>query len=150
MEIKNVKKVIVYGGHSGWIGGKMNAMCKEMGIPVVNSQVRIENRADVERELDEVKPTHALMAAGITGRPNIDWCEDHKPETIRANVIGTLNVADVCCLKGIHTTVYATGCIFKVRVLHLLSLCMFERMISVLKCFYEPKQESSAVCLGAT
>ena len=21
------------------------------------------------------------MAAGITGRPNIDWCEDHKPET---------------------------------------------------------------------
>jgi len=52
------------------------------------------------------------MAAGITGRPNIDWCEDHKPETIRVNVIGTLNVADLCHERDIHVTVYATGCIF--------------------------------------
>lgn len=53
------------------------------------------------------------MSAGITGRPNIDWCEDHKPETIRTNVIGTLNVADLCNMKNIHCTIYATGCIFK-------------------------------------
>ena len=26
----------------------------------------------------QVKPTHILNAAGITGRPNVDWCEDHK------------------------------------------------------------------------
>jgi 3,5-epimerase/4-reductase len=67
----------------------------------------------VEAELDSVQPSHVLMAAGITGRPNIDWCEDHKPETIRTNVIGTLNVADLCFLRNIHCTVYATGCIFK-------------------------------------
>jgi 3,5-epimerase/4-reductase len=83
------------------------------GIEAHNSNVRIENRADVEAELDKIQPSHVLMAAGITGRPNIDWCEDHKPETIRTNVIGTLNVADLCFLKSIHCTVYATGCIFK-------------------------------------
>jgi dTDP-4-dehydrorhamnose reductase len=33
-------------------------------------------------------------------------------ETIRANVIGTLTLADVCTLKGVHMTNYATGCIF--------------------------------------
>ena len=93
----------------------MHDMCKENGIEVYNSEVRIENRADVEAELDKIKPSHALFAAGITGRPNIDWCEDHKADTIRTNVIGTLNVADLCCLRGIHTTIYATGCIFKVR-----------------------------------
>ena len=27
----------------------------------------------LRRELDEVKPTHVLNAAGITGRPNVDW-----------------------------------------------------------------------------
>ena len=53
------------------------------------------------------------MSAGITGRPNIDWCEDNKPATIRTNVIGTLNVADLTNERGIHCTVYATGCIFK-------------------------------------
>ena len=129
VKINNVKKVLIYGGKTGWIGGIMHDMCREHGIEVYNSQVRIENRADVEKELDEIKPTHALMAAGITGRPNIDWCEDHKAETIRTNVIGTLNVVDLCCLRGIHTTVYATGCIFKVgifvkmsRVLRLIGL----------------------------
>lgn len=29
----------------------------------------------------QVKPTHVLNAAGLTGRPNVDWCEDHKAGT---------------------------------------------------------------------
>ena len=33
-------------------------------------------------------------------------------ETIRANVIGCLNLADVCLTKNIHMTYYGTGCIF--------------------------------------
>ena len=82
-------------------------------VKVHLSNARIENREDVAGELDEVKPSHVLMAAGITGRPNIDWCEENKPETIRTNVIGTLNVADCCNIRDIHCTVYATGCIFK-------------------------------------
>lgn len=94
----------------------------------------------------QVKPTHVLNAAGLTGRPNVDWCEDHKVyspcspnptfptvkqrprlptckpsrcrdhplqiETIRVNVLGALNLADICSQKDIHLTVYATGCIF--------------------------------------
>jgi len=112
MEKKELTKVLIYGGKTGWIGGLMNDLCKEKGIEVLNSNVRIENREDVAKELDEVKPSHVLMSAGITGRPNIDWCEDHKPETVRTNVIGTLNVADLCNIRNIHVTVYATGCIF--------------------------------------
>lgn len=83
------------------------------GIEVYNSDCRIEDRGEVAAELERIQPSHTLMAAGITGRPNIDWCEDHKVETIRTNVIGTLNVADLTLQKGIHNTVYATGCIFK-------------------------------------
>uniref|UniRef100_A0A7S3DNL4 RmlD-like substrate binding domain-containing protein n=1 Tax=Entomoneis paludosa TaxID=265537 RepID=A0A7S3DNL4_9STRA len=112
-EAKPITKVLIYGGKTGWIGGLMHDMCKEKGIEVYNSEVRIENRGDLEAELDKIQPSHVLMSAGITGRPNIDWCEDHKPETIRTNVIGTLNVADLTYMKGIHCTVYATGCIFK-------------------------------------
>lgn len=106
-------KVLVFGGKTGWIGGKMMDVCKKEGIDVVAASARIENRSDLEAELDSVKPSHVLMSAGMTGRPNIDWCEENKPETIRVNVIGTLNVADLCHLKGIHCTIYATGCIFK-------------------------------------
>ena len=63
--------------------------------------------------LEREKPTHVLNAAGCTGRPNVDWCEDHKEETMRSNVIGTMNLTDCCFLKGIHCTVYATGCIYE-------------------------------------
>ena len=76
------------------------------------AESRVQNTEAVSKELDEIKPTHVLNSAGITGRPNIDWCEDHKPETMRTNVIGTLNLADLCYQRGIHCTVYATGCIF--------------------------------------
>lgn len=106
-------KALIYGGKTGWIGGKMANLLKEQNVEVVLAESRIENRTDVANELDTVKPSHVFMAAGITGRPNIDWCEDHKPETIRTNVIGTLNLADLCNERSIHCTVYATGCIFK-------------------------------------
>jgi 3,5-epimerase/4-reductase len=111
-------RVLVYGGKTGWIGGLMVELCKKQGIEVKAADARIEMREAVDKELDEYKPTHVLMSAGITGRPNIDWCEDHKPETIRTNVIGTLNVCDLCNMKNIHCTVYATGCIFKYDEAH--------------------------------
>jgi dTDP-4-dehydrorhamnose reductase len=108
-----MKRVLVFGGKTGWIGGLMVEMIgKEGDIEVKAADSRLQNREAVAKELDEYKPTHVLNAAGITGRPNIDWCETNKPETIRTNVIGTLNLADLCLERGIHCTVYATGCIF--------------------------------------
>ena len=70
--------------------------------------------------MDLYKPTHVLNAAGVTGRPNVDWCEDNKQETIRANVVGVLNVADLCAARGIHHLLYATGCIFEYDEKHVI------------------------------
>jgi len=117
-DAKPMTKVLVWGGKTGWIGGKMVAMCKEKGIEVYAAESRVEDRTAVEAELSLHNPSHVLMSAGITGRPNIDWCEDHRVETIRTNVIGTLNLVDVCSTKGIHCTIYATGCIFKYDEAH--------------------------------
>lgn len=72
----------------------------------------MQNREAVTAEIERVKPTHILNAAGSTGRPNVDWCEDHREDTIRNNVIGTLNLTDIAFEKGIHITVFATGCIY--------------------------------------
>eukprot|EP00210_Caulerpa_lentillifera_P008849 g8443.t1 len=74
---------------------------------------RMENRESVFKELRMFCPTHVLLAAGKTGRPNADWCEDHKAETVRSNVIGCLNVLDLCSELGIHVTYYASGCIYQ-------------------------------------
>ena len=84
-------------------------------IPTLFSCVDVNStsRQDVEREIEETRCTHVLNASGVTGRPNVDWCESNREETIRTNVIGTLNIADICAQKKVHHLLYATGCIFE-------------------------------------
>lgn len=104
-------KILIF-GKSGWLGGWLGEICEEKGLDYSFATARLENREALAKELDTVKPTHILNAAGITGRPNVDWCESHKIETIRVNVIGTLNLADLANERDIHVTMFATGCIF--------------------------------------
>ncbi|KAI9745066.1 MAG: hypothetical protein M1818_001344 [Claussenomyces sp. TS43310] len=102
---------LIWGGE-GWVAGHLKALLQSQGKKVESTTVRMQNREQVLAELERVKPTHVLNCAGCTGRPNVDWCEDHKEDTIRSNVIGTINLSDCCFLKDIHCTVFATGCIY--------------------------------------
>ena len=104
------RQVFLIWGGDGWIAGILYEMLMYQGREVYKTTVRMEDRASVLRELDQTKPTHVLNCAGVTGRPNVEWCEDHKEETVRSNVIGTLNLADCCWMRGVHCTVFATGC----------------------------------------
>lgn len=105
------KRFLVF-GKNGWIGGMLIAMLKARGSVVKGAESRLENRESIEKEILEFQPTHVLNCAGVTGRPNVDWCEDNKQATIRSNVIGTLGLADICWLHKIHMTNFATGCIY--------------------------------------
>ncbi len=111
-------KFLIWGGKSGWLGEQLRDLCEEQKLNYHCAASRIENREEVEKELEFHKPTHVLMAAGLTGRPTVDYLEDHKDEGIRTNVIGVLNVVDLCAKRGIHVTNFATGCIFKYDEAH--------------------------------
>lgn len=104
---------LLYGGKTGWLGGLLTGLLRASGKTVHHGEARLENREAIMRDFETYKPTRVLNAAGVTGRPNVDWCEDNKQTVIRTNVIGTLNLADVCWNAGIHCTLYATGCIFE-------------------------------------
>jgi dTDP-4-dehydrorhamnose reductase len=105
-------KFLIY-GRTGWIGGLLGKLCTEQGIDYEYGVGRLENRAQIEEDIARIKPTHVFNAAGVTGRPNVDWCESHKVDTIRANVVGTLTLADVCKQHNLLLVNYATGCIFE-------------------------------------
>ncbi|KAK1374434.1 UDP-L-rhamnose synthase [Heracleum sosnowskyi] len=105
-------------GRTGWIGGLLGKLCEAQGISYSYGSGRLENRASIENDIATVKPSHVFNAAGVTGRPNVDWCESHKVETIRANVVGTLTLADVCNEKGLVVINFATGCIFEYDAAH--------------------------------
>jgi dTDP-4-dehydrorhamnose reductase len=104
-------KVLIYGGKTGWIGQKLVSLFPE--DEVVCGNARLENRTDLENEILEIMPDFIINAAGVTGRPNVDWCETHQTETIRSNIVGPLNLADISNSLGIHMTNLGTGCIYE-------------------------------------
>ncbi|CAA2982775.1 trifunctional UDP-glucose 4,6-dehydratase UDP-4-keto-6-deoxy-D-glucose 3,5-epimerase UDP-4-keto-L-rhamnose- [Olea europaea subsp. europaea] len=105
-------------GRTGWIGGLLGKLCEKQGIPYEYGKGRLEDRSQLLADILAVKPTHVFNAAGVTGRPNVDWCEGHKTETIRTNVAGTLNLADVCREHGLLMINFGTGCIFEYNATH--------------------------------
>lgn len=113
MTTPSTERVLVFGGKTGWIGQMVVAECKKRGLECLAASSRLEDRHLVEKEIDEYKPTVVMNAAGLTGRPNVDWCEDNKQAVIRVNLIGTLSLIDLCAQRKIHVTNFATGCIFE-------------------------------------
>ena len=113
-------KFLVYGGKTGWIGSQLCDILKDYGHTVVKGSSRLENRKDVIDEINKEEPDRVLNAAGVTGSPNVDWCETNQEEAIRSNVIGSLNIADICSTLGKHCTIFATGCIYEYDEDHLI------------------------------
>ncbi len=79
---------------------------------IVCSTIDIGHQAEVQRELDDKKPTIVINCAGKTGRPNVDWCEDHKEETFHSNVLGPMIVAEECIKRGVYFVHIGSGCIY--------------------------------------
>jgi dTDP-4-dehydrorhamnose reductase len=100
-------KVLIFGG-GGYLGGKLKEIYPDAAAPKVD----IADPLAVRKALEEVKPDVVINAAGKTGRPNVDWCEDHKEETLRANVTGPLVLLDECMKKNIYLVHVGSGCIF--------------------------------------
>ncbi len=104
---------LVFGGKTGWIGKQLVEWIEARGDRAVAAEARLENREEIEREIEAVHPDRIINAAGMTGRPNVDWCEEHQVETVRANLLGALNLFDAALLHGIHVTNFGTGCIYE-------------------------------------
>lgn len=96
-------------GQQGWLAQKFNKFLKDSEI----SMVDILDLDALRKELDEKKPAVVINCAGITGRPNIDWCEEHKVETVTGNVTVPLNILQACSERRIYWVHLGSGCIFQ-------------------------------------
>jgi len=106
-------KYVIFGGLTGWIGQKIVEMLDKSVHDVFTTSFRMQDRDKIQMFLDEVKPERVIISAGLTGRPNVDWCEDHQREVIESNVLGVITVVEECKKRGIHVTYLGTGCIYE-------------------------------------
>ncbi|PIR49627.1 hypothetical protein COU79_03850, partial [Candidatus Peregrinibacteria bacterium CG10_big_fil_rev_8_21_14_0_10_54_7] len=101
-------KILVFGG-KGYMGQEFLRLFPNAVAPSVD----IADCNAVAEALDAQKPDVVINAAGKTGRPNIDWCEDHKEETVRANITGPLVLLDECAKRGIYWVHLGSGCVYQ-------------------------------------
>jgi UDP-glucose 4,6-dehydratase len=62
--------------------------------------------------LREKKPTFLINAAGYTGKPNVDACEDAKADTLAGNTLFPEMLAHACLIEKIPWGHVSSGCIF--------------------------------------
>jgi 3,5-epimerase/4-reductase len=68
--------------------------------------------AFIQNIIKDYQPDVLVNCIGKTGRPNVDWCESHKEETMAANVTMPLLLADACHRANVHLIQIGSGCIY--------------------------------------
>jgi dTDP-glucose 4,6-dehydratase len=107
-------KFLIYGG-KGWIGKQFISLLKEEDF--ILSNVRVDSYKELEKEIQEVNPTHLISFIGRTsgeGFSTIDYLEQKGKlkENINDNLYGPLILAKLSEVYNIHFTYLGTGCIF--------------------------------------
>ena len=87
-------------------GEKKKKKEKEKEKEKVEEKERVLKKKKKKKKNEKTNSTSSLLSSFLSLLSN------NQIETIRANVLGMLNLADICNTAGIHLTTYATGCIF--------------------------------------
>jgi 3,5-epimerase/4-reductase len=99
-------KILIIG--QGYVGNR----CSDAWDDAVIVATRVTSKEDMVALLDKHMPDAVLNAAGVRGKPNVDWCEDHPLETILGNTKLPIDVAHACQEKGVYLLHIGSGCIF--------------------------------------
>ena len=99
-------KILIIG--KGYMGERLAAAWPD----AVVSDAMITDVESMHRELEKYKPDAVLNAAGVRGRPNVDWCDEHPLETIRGNTLLPVVIADACQQAGVYLLHMGSGCIY--------------------------------------
>lgn len=100
-------KILIIG--KGYVGTR----CAESwGSEAVMADKRVTSAEEVLALINQHKPDAVLNAAGVRGKPNVDWCETHQLETIVGNTKLPIMVAEACQQAGVYLLHIGSGCVF--------------------------------------
>lgn len=99
-------------GASGFLGEGAAEYLKRRGHQVITQRVDISDFPALVSAFKETKPEVVINFAGARVYPNIDWCEDHKEETVKVNVSGAINVALAVLEAGAYPIQITSGCVY--------------------------------------
>lgn len=99
-------------GHRGFLGSYVYEELKQQNKNFVVYPHRIEDFELFKNYVDYCEPKYIIYAAGVAGKPNIDWCLENPEETTYQNVTLVMNVVDYCDKNNIKVCVFGSGFIY--------------------------------------
>ena len=102
-------------GASGYIGQAFASELSSRKIPftsISRRQIDYTNFRLLRAALQQEKPEFVINAAGFTGKPNVDACENQRGETVAGNVSLAQTVAQACDAAGVRLGFVSSGCIY--------------------------------------
>lgn len=103
-------------GANGFIGSHILSELQYQNKKVLPLKYRMEDINKIEELIKFYKPKYFINAAGLTGTPNIKWCDTHQKETLQTNVISQINILRICNENNVHCTLIGSGAIFGINL----------------------------------
>jgi dTDP-4-dehydrorhamnose 3,5-epimerase-like enzyme/dTDP-4-dehydrorhamnose reductase len=109
--IKKKNDYVIFGAN-GFLGKNIIKHLESQNKNYIQCNLRLNEIDKIEKFIKQHKPKYVINCAGITGTPNIFWCDDNKTETIETNIIYQLTLLKLCNDNNIHLTIMGSGGIF--------------------------------------
>ena len=109
--------ILLLGG-SGYVGQAFQKLFTRLGLEyrnLVRSKIDYANPHTLADFLADHRPEFLVNAAGYTGKPNVDACEDDKANTIFGNAVLPGNIRAACEHTGTPWGHVSSGCIYSGR-----------------------------------
>jgi dTDP-4-dehydrorhamnose reductase len=106
--------VVLLGG-TGYIGQAFAAELRRRNVPfrqLSRSEVDYTKFDALWNFLKGQRPEFLINAAGYTGKPNVDACENDKAGTLAGNTLLPQTIAQACAVTGVPWGHVSSGCIF--------------------------------------
>lgn len=81
-------------------------------LDAVVSSSNLFSLQEIREEINRYNPDVVINCCGKTGKPNIDWCESHKEDTMFSNVTLPLMIHRVCSETGKYLVHIGSGCVY--------------------------------------
>jgi dTDP-4-dehydrorhamnose reductase len=107
--------MIVLLGATGYIGQAFARSLKQGGTPFIGLSRKEVDYTRFETLLDFLKtqkPSFLVNAAGYTGKPNVDACENARAETLAGNTLLPQTIAHACAAVNTPWGHVSSGCIY--------------------------------------
>lgn len=108
--VKDLDYIIL--GGNGFIGSYTCRIMDSLNKNYIKLNTRLENVNLLYEQLSTLKPKYVICAAGISGKPTTEWCENNKEETFLVNYTLQLELCTICKKLDIHLTIYGSGLIY--------------------------------------